>query len=456
MSIIKRFYQNNNADEYESIRNKSNKWLYEDTSMTKILKKYSNEIKSILDAPVGTGRFLNTYENYDNINIIYGIDFSKDMLKHAEKKSQSSRIHFIHADILNNDIQVEADMVVCYRFLNLLNWADASKVIINLLRSANKFALLSIRLVDNAYIDETYIEDKIYLHRDSDFRSLIYMHGFKIKEKNRFDDLRAGTYQVVLCKRHKHYIECRKAKSGRHVFVYIDDNNNRHKLYQAHNQSHAEFIRAISTNGKVSKYFPEVYNIFNDYLDVEWVNGESELKVDYKSLLSLLFDLYSLKPIKGSQFDYVNDLVLPRFMNLHPVLGKSFCIDIESKIQNSQLNEMRVSHPDLSPSNLVKTKTGYKVIDNELLCYSKHYHIDLLNLLKHTPQEMREDVFSLYLENEVIAYHEFCKNLPYLSALWLARETGSELVNGNIPRVLELTSKYNQQHWILPFNSNNI
>lgn len=80
--VIKRYRKN--AENYEAKRADSNKWKEENAGAEKMLPA---NIKTVLDVPVGTGRFYYIYHRRD-IKAT-GVDSSPAMLKEAAKKGMT-------------------------------------------------------------------------------------------------------------------------------------------------------------------------------------------------------------------------------------------------------------------------------------------------------------------------------------------------------------------------------
>lgn len=194
-------YSGERAAEYESARSDDPKWKFEEDALVEAVSILSHEIQSIIDAPVGTGRFLEKYTSIRESIQIIGIDYSDDMLNIARRKNSSANIRFIEHDIINKYIPVEADLVVCFRFLNLVCTEAASMSLSNLMRSAKKYILFSIRTVPDYCNEEKKIENKIYLHKISDIDRVIVANHFATISRVFFSDTRRGHYSVILCRR---------------------------------------------------------------------------------------------------------------------------------------------------------------------------------------------------------------------------------------------------------------
>jgi SAM-dependent methyltransferase len=83
----KKSYIGTRARLYEKKRKNKRTWKKEQIIIFKFLEKISrihNKNLTVLDIPVGTGRFFKFYKKLDFL--VTGIDISEDMLEQAEKK----------------------------------------------------------------------------------------------------------------------------------------------------------------------------------------------------------------------------------------------------------------------------------------------------------------------------------------------------------------------------------
>lgn len=203
LSLIEKYYKGRNVLIYEESRKSSVKWKFESEIFEKIIRSLKNEINSIIDAPAGTGRFIPYYKKEFKGKTIYLLDYSDDMLKILKKRvGYLNRNKFIvlKKDLVNEEINVKADLLICFRFLNLINLEYVEKFIPNILNSTNKFALLTIRLIKNNKV-KTIENGKVIIHSEIIFNDLIKANNFKIVEKFYFKDAKEGDYFVILIKR---------------------------------------------------------------------------------------------------------------------------------------------------------------------------------------------------------------------------------------------------------------
>ena len=444
-------YSAQNAKEYEENRNNNPKWKFEDDALDSVLNEFKSEIKDIIDAPIGTGRFLDKFQVLGEQIQIFGIDYSSDMLKIASEKSNLKNISFSQQDIINNKLDVSGDLTICFRFLNLINWEDAKKTLNNLFTSSKKYFIFSIRTIDDNYTGETFIENKIYLHRKTDVEKIIKENYFEILKRFEYKDKRQGDYSLILCKKNKNILSCRVNKNFKIIYNF-DQNNSKGKIYQVKDHAHANFLKHITTSSQIQGLFPKIKDIQNEFIHAEWSEGERVEAIEWDKVIELLVKIQGVQNYNESSFDYVENLILPRFYLTLPIIGLDFYNRIISMIKTgSGKYQKKVSHPDVIPDNVLKTSSGYKIIDNELLCYSKHHRIDILNSIYNLKPEYRENILLKYLVLSGLDYNILKEEYSYLQALWLARQAGSFIIKGKVESTILIIKKYLNQENILPF-----
>jgi hypothetical protein len=229
------------------------------------------------------------------------------------------------------------------------------------------------------------------------------------------------------------------------------------KFYECASPEHANFIAETITKKPYSIFFPEVYNVHEGFIVSEWVNGKEvkprwlrgdpQYSKQLGELLDLLHGTFIDEPVK---FDYVNDLIKPRFERCCYTLG---LVDFQETVLRSwrimaQLAEKPcLSHPDLSPANMILTAQGkLKIIDNELLGASIAPWFDLLNLLFFLGEKPIKDialvqaVISPLLKLMEAGYKE------HLLFVWLMRFVGARFVAGDIEGVVRMANTPIERH----------
>jgi len=143
-SITAEKYQGYLAKKYEKKRKGGAKWLGEDRKV----KEFLNDLpagKSILDIPCGTGRFFPFY--IDRQFKFMGIDISLDMLDQANKRTVYDYQTEL-GSIFDIDTCNIFDVVVCTRFLNLIQGNDLKKAFSEMQRVGRRI-IFTLRIKRN-------------------------------------------------------------------------------------------------------------------------------------------------------------------------------------------------------------------------------------------------------------------------------------------------------------------
>ena len=140
------YYTGETARLYVDRRATTRKWRREHAILVSILERLPKGI-SILDVPVGTGRFLQDYMARGHK--VVGVDISRDMLEQAERSAQGAeaQITLLQGDaenLLLPDASVEC--VVCFRFLNRVPFAVARNAIAEFSRVTRDRLILEIKV----------------------------------------------------------------------------------------------------------------------------------------------------------------------------------------------------------------------------------------------------------------------------------------------------------------------
>lgn len=170
LEATSRKYRGKTASGYEAKRRKQMRWHLENEAVEKFIEGASG---SVLDVPVGTGRFLPLYERMLSGMEAVGVDISEEMLALARRKSDfplevgdATKLRFTDATF---------DVVVCVRFLDLIDEAAMCKVVTELCRVARERIILTIRL------GEKYIpKSNTATHDEKKFLALIRRLGWII------------------------------------------------------------------------------------------------------------------------------------------------------------------------------------------------------------------------------------------------------------------------------------
>lgn len=181
-----RKYRGKKAATYDEVRLKQKRWHLENEAVRKLLP---GDTSSVLDCPVGTGRFLPLYVDF-GIREIRGVDASDEMLALARRKV--SRALKSAAFIGNADTTLELergnamdlrwpdhtfDVAVCVRFLDLIDELPMQTVVRELCRVARRAVILTIRLGDS-YVPRS----NTATHGRAKFNTLVRRIGWRVEE----------------------------------------------------------------------------------------------------------------------------------------------------------------------------------------------------------------------------------------------------------------------------------
>jgi len=145
----KYYYKGSVAARYDKDREAEEKWQLELDFIGKIIAEIEVGT-SILDVPLGTGRFLGIYEQ-GRMRTIVGIDISMDMLLQAKQKNSvrqsGNDVYMIVGDAERLPIKDNSvDYVVCIRFLNWLSEAHFTNVLKECHRVARRGLIVGVRV----------------------------------------------------------------------------------------------------------------------------------------------------------------------------------------------------------------------------------------------------------------------------------------------------------------------
>jgi ubiquinone/menaquinone biosynthesis C-methylase UbiE len=135
------------ASSYEDDRKAEIIWNVEQSYMKNLVDNMSHNC-SLLDIPIGTGRFLEFYTE-KKLNI-FGIDISEAMLAEARNKTSSDDVNLEIGDV--NSLRFcdrTFDYIICWRLLHLFPNESLKNIITELSRVAS----------DTLYI-QAYVKDR--------------------------------------------------------------------------------------------------------------------------------------------------------------------------------------------------------------------------------------------------------------------------------------------------------
>lgn len=201
VSIVQtsRKYRGRKAETYDAVRGKQARWKIENETVSRMLGELRP--RSVVDCPVGTGRFLETYATL-GVASVSGYDISNEMLvlardknKKLHKKYPNTLIGLYQGSALEIDQTVSADVAVCVRFLDLIEEKAMRVVVTELCRIACRGIVLTIRL-GSEYVPKVNTST----HDKKRFRLLVTRLGWEISES--VPVLNAG-WEIIRLERRK-------------------------------------------------------------------------------------------------------------------------------------------------------------------------------------------------------------------------------------------------------------
>jgi len=159
------YYRGRVARTYEATRQGQREWSLEAEAVETWLRAHAHRGDVLLDAPVGTGRFLALYETL-GIRCL-GLDISADMIAEARAKD-SPDAELRVADLLEPTslAPLVSDLAVCLRFANWLTEEELERLAIALSVLTRRRILLGIATSRDSPVDiagaRTHVERRVH------------------------------------------------------------------------------------------------------------------------------------------------------------------------------------------------------------------------------------------------------------------------------------------------------
>jgi ubiquinone/menaquinone biosynthesis C-methylase UbiE len=188
-----RKYRGRKAATYEAIRARQARWAWENEMVEQALRALAPS--SVLDCPVGTGRFLPLYGSL--AAHVLGLDASEEMLALARRKKRrhAGRHKLEIGDATSTGCDDgRYDVAVCVRFLDLIDEDAMRAVMRELCRVARRAVLLTIRF-GTEYVPKS----NTATHSRQKFLALVRRLGFELDQDAQFRE--AGWTFVTLTRR---------------------------------------------------------------------------------------------------------------------------------------------------------------------------------------------------------------------------------------------------------------
>ena len=204
------------------------------------------------------------------------------------------------------------------------------------------------------------------------------------------------------------------------------------KIVEAWSPDHARSIAELSA-GALSDLLPPVVGVEGSLVVSEWVERDAAAPdPDAATLSAMLARIHAVAVTDlVAAFDPWGDHVLPRARHAARTLGATERLEelLGPALVYVAATPPLVSHPDLTPDNVVPVPGGHRIVDNELLGVGSTPGLDLANLARGL-EAGRSEVLPAYVAAGGRPLDD--ATLVATRALWLARMLGSWFVAGRI------------------------
>lgn len=196
--LVDKHYAGENARTYDKDRSSSRRWQFQHSALQQYLQQLPLDSFTVIDAPVGTGRFFSLYNEDDRISSVMGLDYSEDMLTEA-RKIKCEKVSLLKHDLINTPITTEYDILVMVRFLNLITTEQVIQTLENTLPKISFGAMFTLRVGT----DKDFSYGKIYTHSKVLIESHISKLDFSIEYRHvEANDNKPGTSYMYQIRRH--------------------------------------------------------------------------------------------------------------------------------------------------------------------------------------------------------------------------------------------------------------
>jgi len=202
-------YRGERAENYDRDREGTDFWEREQTALEEMIGKINLERNTtVLDSPIGSGRFLPVYQKHGFI--VTGSDISEDILSVAQAKiREHDQTTLVAADGAKRLPfgDGEFDLVVSFRFLQyVLSVRDARFAISEFARVTKRWAVLEMGL--STEVSET-LSRRVPNDRgpmgnrltERQMSKMLGKSGFTIESRIGPLDVQGGTHFAFLCKK---------------------------------------------------------------------------------------------------------------------------------------------------------------------------------------------------------------------------------------------------------------
>lgn len=189
--LVNKFYSGSKVSQYVSAR-QSSKWNAEQLFVENFISQ-TPDVEIIIDAPLGTNRFMDVIEQTVHVKKCFGLELSDDMITESKTKVVGNKMTIKKHDMMK-PFKVKSDLSLSVRMLNLVDERTALKMFNNLLKSSNKYVIISLRTASKPAL----IDNKIYVHKMEKFIKSYTEHNFTLVKKELVPTGKTGDYEMIL------------------------------------------------------------------------------------------------------------------------------------------------------------------------------------------------------------------------------------------------------------------
>jgi ubiquinone/menaquinone biosynthesis C-methylase UbiE len=198
------YYRGDVAATYDASRRNKPQWQRESDTLAKLLDRIPAGL-SVLDAPIGTGRFVPLYGQ----RFVFGADISPDMLGQVP-----NAVPLVLGDVTSLPLRSDSvGVAVCIRLLNLVDFETACAALHELRRVSNGFIVAGIRTQSSPMTRGDTLRERawhfmrwgyrtarrrrptsrVVAHRQTDVQRFLRDAGFDVIERRTVERLSDGS-----------------------------------------------------------------------------------------------------------------------------------------------------------------------------------------------------------------------------------------------------------------------
>lgn len=210
-------YYENVAQNYERDRIVQSIWPKEQEYVSQLVEKIPHGA-SILDVPVGTGRFLEIYEKRELL--VTGIDISEDMLTETAKKNTAVKPTLLIGNAAELHFAADSfDYTLCWRLSHLVSGEVLGHILLSLSRVTRNMVIMQTFITHELTEEQKLLAKlkneldkkgkkqtpwghiKTYTHKKNDVIKTISANNLKLKHLDIIEDIQNPEYIFYIAKK---------------------------------------------------------------------------------------------------------------------------------------------------------------------------------------------------------------------------------------------------------------